>query len=76
MMRTIAKAGRGFCHFWWDFLVGDTPEFFVAVLILVGVAYGLRHVRVAAIIVLPALAAVFLIGSALRGRLRRETPDR
>lgn len=28
---------KGFAMFWWDFLVGDTPEIFVAVLAIIGV---------------------------------------
>lgn len=28
---------RGFAMFWWDFLVGDTPELFVAALVIIGV---------------------------------------
>ncbi len=62
MIRLVGRGLRSFGHFWWDFLIGDTPELFVAVLVLVGSAYGLRHVRVAAIVVLPVLAAVFLEG--------------
>ena len=69
-MGRVSKLLRGFGHFWWDFLIGDTPELFVAVLAIVGTAYGLRHVRAAAIAVLPVLAAVFLVLSALRGRAR------
>ncbi len=70
MTRTVARWTRAFGHFWWDFLVGDTPELFVAMLVLVGVAFALRHDRVAAIVVLPLLAIVALLGSAWRGRVR------
>jgi hypothetical protein len=69
----IAAVRRGvaaFFRFWWDFLVGDTPELFVAMLVLVGVAFGLRHERVAAIVLLPLLAIVFLMASTWRGRVR------
>ncbi len=30
------RAARAFGHFWWDFLVGDTPELFVGVLVVIG----------------------------------------
>lgn len=70
MTETVARWTKAFGHFWWDFLVGDTPEFFVAVLVLVGVAFALRHDRVAAIVLLPLLAIVALVGSAWRGRRR------
>jgi hypothetical protein len=70
--------GRGlsaFGRFWWDFLVGDTPELFVAMLVLVGVAFGLRHERAAVVVVLPVLAAAALVGSAWRGRATRWRPS-
>lgn len=77
-MRASPTRGlRALGHFWWDFLIGDTPELFVAVLALVGTAYGLHHDRVAAVVVLPTMAIVFLLGSAWRGRVRsaRATTD-
>jgi hypothetical protein len=66
----VGRALRAFGHFWWDFLVGDTPELFVAMLVLVGVAFALRHERAAAVVLLPVLAAAALVGSAWRGRVR------
>lgn len=70
MTEALAKAARAFGHFWWDFLVGDTPELFVAMLVLVGVAFALRHDRVADIVLLPVLAILALVASAWRGRKR------
>ena len=70
MNQTIARWVKAFGHFWWDFLVGDTPELFVAMLVLVGVAYALRDDRVAAVVALPLLAILALVGSAWRGRTR------
>jgi hypothetical protein len=67
-MKTVRRGVRAFGHFWWDFLVGDTPELFVATLVIVGSALLLRHHRDVAIIVLPVMAIVFLLLSALRGR--------
>jgi hypothetical protein len=69
-MEAVGRALRAFGHFWVDFLVGDTPELFVAMLVLVGLAFALRHDRVAAIVLLPVLAAAALVGSAWRGRKR------
>jgi hypothetical protein len=69
-MGAIGRGLRSFGRFWWDFLVGDTPELFVAMLVLVGVAFALRHDRVAAVILLPVLATVAVVGSAWRGRRR------
>jgi hypothetical protein len=68
--RTAVRWARAFGHFWWDFLVGDTPELFVAMLALVVVAFALRHDRVADVVTLPALAVAALLGSAWRGRAR------
>ncbi len=69
-MGVVTRAVRAFGHFWWDFLVGDTPELFVAMLVLVGVAFALRHDRIADVVLLPLLAAVAVVGSAWRGRKR------
>jgi len=66
----IGRGLRSFGRFWIDFLIGDTPEIFAAVLILIGAAYGLRHDRLVAVIVLPALAAAVLAASTWRGRRR------
>lgn len=66
--------GRAFCHFWWDFLVGDTPELFLATLVIVGVALLIGHEHVADYAVLPAVAIVFLLASTYRGRRRAEPP--
>jgi hypothetical protein len=60
---------KGFGMFWWDFLVGDTPELFVAALVIIGVVMLLSvvgHFNTAAMIVLPVLAV-----SALTISLRR-----
>ena len=32
----------GFARFWWDFLVGDTPELFVAAVVILGVVAVIR----------------------------------
>ena len=33
----VVRLVKGFAMFWWDFLVGDTPELFVAALVIIGV---------------------------------------
>ena len=70
MSTIVRRWAAAFGHFWWDFLVGDTPELFVAMLVLVGLAFALRHDRMAAVTVLPAVAAASVLGSAFRGRRR------
>jgi hypothetical protein len=55
--------------FWWDFLVGDTPELFVAALVIIGVVALLSetwHANAAAVIVLPVLAITALTVSVRR----------
>jgi glucose dehydrogenase len=71
----IGRALRAFGRFWWDFLIGDSPEIFVATLVIVGLAFALRHEHAAAVLLLPALTVCVLVGSALRGRRRRAEPD-
>jgi hypothetical protein len=53
----------GFGRFWWDFLIGDTPELFVAALTVIGVTALLSEAagfNVAAVIVLPLLVVAAL----------------
>ena len=54
---------KGFAMFWWDFLVGDTPELFVAALVIVGTIALVSvegHFNTAAVIALPLLAVIAL----------------
>jgi hypothetical protein len=62
---------KGFAMFWWDFLVGDTPEIFVAVLVVIGVVSLVRIVlqwSQVAVVVLPLLAIVALFLSVRRAQ--------
>lgn len=64
--RSIVAFGR----FWWEFLVGDTPELFVATLIVIGLAIALhRHTIVAVVVVLAAVVGCLGL-STWRGRKR------
>ena len=74
-MSSVRRALDAFGRFWWEFLVGDTPELFVATLVIVGVAFALRHNRVAAVVLLPLLAIVMLLASTYRGRRRAAGPQ-
>jgi len=69
-MSTIARLLRAFGLFWWDFLVGDTPELALATGVLVGLAFLLSGNRLVAAILLPLLTAGFLFVSTYRGRKR------
>jgi len=67
-MSMARRWARAFGHFWWDFLVGDTPELFAATVVIVALALLLRHHHTVAVILLPALTVVSLVASAARGR--------
>jgi hypothetical protein len=69
-VRSISRGVRTFGLFWWDFLVGDTPELLIAVVLIVALALLLRHHHDIAIVVLPAVTVLFLLVSTFRGRQR------
>jgi len=64
----IAKGLRAFGRFWWDFLIGDTPELALATGVIIAVAFILAGTHWLGAILLPLLAAGFLLVSALRAR--------
>ncbi|HXZ83422.1 MAG TPA: hypothetical protein VED84_06740 [Acidimicrobiales bacterium] len=63
----------GFGRFWWDFLIGETPELFVGTLLIVGAAFLLRHDRAAGLTAVMLLVVVFLVASTYRGRDKSAT---
>ena len=66
-----------FGHFWWEFLIGDTPELFVAVLVVVGLVALCRIVlqlNVLALVALPLLCMAAL-GVSL-GRAQRTSREK
>ncbi|MGO8824468.1 MAG: hypothetical protein ACLQU9_04440 [Acidimicrobiales bacterium] len=70
MTELLARGVKAFGKFWWDFLVGDTPELALATGIIVALAFLLDGDRLVGAILLPLLAAAFLLASTLRGRRR------
>jgi hypothetical protein len=61
---SVGRWVRGFGRFWWDFLVGDTPEITVAVIVLVGAVAlltNIAHVKVLAYVALPLLVIITLV---------------
>ncbi|MGH9169476.1 MAG: hypothetical protein ACRD0Z_01145 [Acidimicrobiales bacterium] len=64
----IVRALTAFGRFWWDFLVGDTPELLVATLVVIAVAFSLHRVKVLGIVVTLACVVGFLSLSIWRGR--------
>ena len=67
-MSVVVKALRAFGLFWVDFFVGDAPELFIGVLLVIGGALLFRHNRPAGIAVVLAIVVVTLVASTLRGR--------
>jgi hypothetical protein len=61
---------KAFARFWWDFLVGDTPELFVAMLLILGVTVLLAKgvSTTAAWVTMPVMVVAGLVISVLRGR--------
>lgn len=67
----LARGLKGFGMFWWDFLVGDTPEITIVVLVILGVvalASEVAHLNVLAYVALPVLAITALTISVARAR--------
>jgi hypothetical protein len=61
---------KAFGRFWWEFLVGDTPELFVAVVLILGITALLAKAvsTTAAWLCLPVMVVAALIASVWRGR--------
>jgi len=75
----VVRLVKGFAMFWWDFLVGDTPEITVAVVVIIGVVALLSeaaHANAVAFVGLPLLAIIALAGSVQRATraARRKRP--
>lgn len=66
----VRRFGTAAIGFLVDFFVGDTPELFVAALVVVGAAFALAHNGAAAVVALPAVAVLAVLWSASRGRRR------
>lgn len=69
-MSPVRRGLRAFGRFWWEFLVGDTPELFFATVVIVAAAFALRSHHVVAIVALPLIAIAMLVASTYRGRRR------
>jgi hypothetical protein len=67
-MSAVTRGLRAFGRFWWEFLVGDTPELAVATLAVVGVAFALSSLHYLPVVVVPGVAVGAVVLSAARGR--------
>ena len=61
LLQTTWKFIKSFGLFWKDFLVGDSPELALGVLIILGVAYLLRNYSVTDIISVIVLVLVLMM---------------
>jgi hypothetical protein len=61
---------RAFGQFWWEFLIGDTPELFVATAVVIALAFALHKSTAAAVFVVLGVALASLSFSTWRGRKR------
>ena len=63
-----------FGHFWWEFLIGDTPELFVGAVAVVGIVAVLclsPGLRTVAAFVAPVLVSLVLAASVAKAARRR-----
>lgn len=67
-MNAFVRGTRWLGRFLWDFLVGDTPELALATGVIVAIAFLLAGTEWLGAILLPLLAAGFLLASTWRGR--------
>lgn len=70
MKHALSRAARAVGAFLWDFVIGDTPELALATGVIVGLAFLLAGSEWLGAILLPLVAAGFLLASTLRGRRR------
>ena len=74
-MAWVARLVKGFGRFWWEFLVGDTPEVFVASVVTIGVVALVSetaHWHRVGVVLLPLLVTATLVASVRRAaRARR-----
>ncbi|MGC8462730.1 MAG: hypothetical protein ACP5P9_03540 [Acidimicrobiales bacterium] len=70
----VVRVVVAFGAFWWDFLVGETPELFVGAVVAIAVVAVVctdRAARTVAAAVLPVLVVAVLAGSLVRAARSR-----
>ncbi len=74
MVGVVGRLIAGFGRFWWDFLIGETPELFVGAVAVVGLVALIcldHRLRTVAAVILPVLVAALLAASVWKaGRAR------
>jgi hypothetical protein len=66
ILASVWKFIKSFMLFWQDFLVGDSPELALGVLIILGVAYLLHNSGILDVIAIIVLALVLMIATVWR----------
>ena len=67
----IRRYGAAFGRFWWEFLVGDTPELLIGGVLVVGVGALFAHhgvARVVTVTIMPVLVIALLVVSVRRAQ--------
>jgi hypothetical protein len=71
----LPRVLRAFGRFWVDFLFGDSIVLAPATLLILGIAFALRHHGVVAVVVVPVLVAALIGATAFQGRRRAGGAD-
>lgn len=66
----IWKAIKGFALFWVDFVIGDSPEIAIGVLLILGLAFLLHNSAILAAVIIPAATILLLVFSLWYGKNR------
>ena len=76
--RRVPRYVRAFGHFWWEFLVGDTPELLVGAVLAVIVVAVLAHHGVARAVTVGAMPVlvIVLLGTSVRRAQRSARTQR
>ena len=61
ILKSIWRFIKSFVLFWKDFLVGDSPELALGVLIILGVAYWLHNSGVWDVVAIVVLALILMV---------------
>ncbi len=77
-MSLVRRYGSAFGRFWWEFLVGDTPELLLGAAMVVVVGAVLAHQGVARPVVVAAMPVlvIALLGASVRRAQRAGRPPR
>ena len=66
-MSKVTHAIKAFYEFWKDFLIGDCPEVFIGVAVILGIAFLIKRVEVLAAIVIPLAVLLLMTFTLSRG---------